>query len=236
MDKKILPLLKPQNVFLDKKRIGPEEDGGYVMPELVLEKCSALFTYGVGGDTRYEEDFVKQYNKKAYLFDHTTGQPAWERDNLIFTPEGLGYEENCKEWFDHYDHFNIEGDIFLKIDVEGTERTYFNETDISKLNEKVLGIAIEIHYIDNIEYRQQCISLIEKLNEGFVLCHTHGNSWSPSVPIEDESVPTVLELSFINKRYVDRYEEDTQDYPIKGLDFSNNPSIEDSNLNWIKNV
>jgi len=236
MNKKILPLLKPQNVFLDKKRIGPLEDGGYVMPEIVLEKCSALFTYGVGTDTRYEEDFVETYNKKAYLFDHTTGQPSWEKNNLIFTPEGLGNKENCKEWFEHYDQFNIKGDIFLKVDIEGTERTYFNETDISKLNEKVLGIAIEIHYIDNIEYREQCINLLEKLKEGFILCHIHGNSWSPSVPIEDESVPTVLELSFINKRYVNNYEEDTQDYPIEGLDFSNNPSVKDSNLNWIKNV
>ena len=54
-----LSLLKPQNVFQNKLRLGPQEDGGYVSSEFVLDNCSALFTYGVGHDTRYEEDFVK---------------------------------------------------------------------------------------------------------------------------------------------------------------------------------
>ena len=54
MTNEFIKLLKPQNVFLTKKRMGANEDGGYVMLDYVLENCSALFTYGVGGDTRYE--------------------------------------------------------------------------------------------------------------------------------------------------------------------------------------
>jgi len=29
---KFIELLKPQNIFLEKKRLGPSEDGGYVVP------------------------------------------------------------------------------------------------------------------------------------------------------------------------------------------------------------
>lgn len=41
------------------KRLGPDEDGGYVMSEKVLDECVALFTYGVGNEIRYELNFFK---------------------------------------------------------------------------------------------------------------------------------------------------------------------------------
>jgi hypothetical protein len=236
METNILPLLKPQNIFLNKKRLGPNEDGGYVMPELVLEKCSALFTYGVGNDTRYEEEFERLYNKSVYLFDHTLGNSKWERNNLKFYPEGLGKQDKCQEWYEHYQMLDIKGDIFLKIDIEGAEFDYFLQTDINELNNKVIGLSLELHWIDDSNNRSKAIKILELLKEGFVLCHIHGNNWGELWEYKGFQIPKVLELSFINKKYIEKYEPDNQDYPIKGLDISNHPHKEDYKLDFLKLV
>ena len=41
------------------------------MPNFVFENYSALFTYGVGNDDRFEIEFAKIYQKPVYLFNHT---------------------------------------------------------------------------------------------------------------------------------------------------------------------
>jgi hypothetical protein len=130
----MLDLLKPKNVHHKKIRLGPLEDGGYVMPEIILNQCSALFTYGVGFNWGYESEFAAKYNNKpVYMFDHTIGQEKWSKDNIHFYNEGLGFGEKCRDVIEHYNELNIEGDIFLKIDIEGAEYDYFLETDIEKI-------------------------------------------------------------------------------------------------------
>jgi hypothetical protein len=231
----ILELLKPKNVFLKHERLGPPEDGGYVAPSIVLEQCSALLTYGVGHDIRYEEDFVKKYNKKAYLFDHTIGREQWSQNMIEYYPEGLGFEANCKEWYTHCEELDLENNIFLKIDIEAGEYDYFKKTNISKMNDKVLGLLLEIHWIDNEQYRQSAIDLLHKLEDGFILSHIHGNNWGELWNYEGHEVPKVLELTFINRKLVNSFEETTEIYPIIGLDIPNNPNKTDYPLTFINN-
>lgn len=234
MKKDIIEVLRPYNTFYTKKRLGPKEDGGYVTPEYILENCSAIFTYGVGNDTRYEEEFSLIYDKPAYLFDHTIDREAWENGKIKFIPEGLGKDKkSCKEWYEHYKEFNLSDEIILKIDVEGAEYDYINNTDISLMSDKVIGILLEIHWIDNEENRKNAIKILTKLNEYFVLCHVHGNNWGELWEYEGYKIPKVLELSFINKKYVPKFKLDTQKYPIEGLDIPNNPNKEDYELNFL---
>jgi hypothetical protein len=236
MTNDFLKLLKPQNVFLTKKRIGPPEDGGYVMPEFVLENCSALFTYGVGYDERYEAEFCKLYNKPAYLFDHTIGREPWSGNGMTFKPEGLGYGENCKEVFEHYTELGITGDIFLKIDVEGYEYEYFTKSDTSKLGDYVMGLSLEVHWFEHGTNRENLEKILLNLSEHFILCHVHANNWGYIHNFDGVDVPIVLELSFINRKYVDAYEPDNQDYPIEGLDIPNNPNAPDYPLTFLKTL
>jgi len=231
-----LRLLKPQNVFQNKLRLGPQEDGGYVSSEFVLDNCSALFTYGVGHDTRYEEDFVKKYNKPVYLFDHTLGHGSWERDLMKFTPEGLGTTENCAHVYEHYQRFNITEPILLKVDVEGYEYEYFDIADIQKISDLAMGLLLEVHWIDGTSQREGFINIMNKLSPYFVLNHVHSNVWGGQWEYGGLTVPKVLELSFVNRRYIQNSEPDTQDYPIDGLDFSNNPNVEDFKLEFLKHI
>lgn len=233
METKFLELLKPQNVFLNKKRLGPLEDGGYVIPEYVLDNCTALFSYGIGYETRFEEDFYSKYQKPAYLFDHTIPFRTWEDDHLRLYSRGLGNCKDCNEFYTDYQNLGIDGYVCLKIDIEGGEYDYFLNTDISKMNSTVIGLILEVHWIDDNKNRNDLIKVLEKLNQYFVLCHAHGNNWGGLWSFGGKMLPKVMELSFINKKFVDKFEEDQQEYPIKDLDYPNNPKIPDYKLNFL---
>jgi hypothetical protein len=236
MDHAFVSLLKPYNIHQEKVRLGPNEDGGYVMTDYILKQCSALMTYGVGNDIRYEEEFSKKYDKPAYLFDHTIGKDSWSMNGLKFFPTGIGSNENCKEWYEDYKNLGLNEKVMLKIDVEGYEYEYFTTTDIDKLKDHVIGLCLEVHWIDNNENRKKLEEILVSLQMYFTLFHIHGNSWGDLWEFEGYKIPKVLELSFINNEHVDNKELDNQAYPIKGLDVSNCPHREDYTLDFLNLV
>lgn len=232
-----ITLLKPFDIGHNKKRLGPNEDGGYVLSEFLYDNCSALFTYGVGHDTRFEEEFVRTYNKPAYLFDHTLGWPnEFERNGMKFIPEGLGNSENCKDVFEHMEKFNVTEPIFLKVDIEGAEWQYFREIDVKKMKDLIMGFVVEIHWLDSQTNREYLAEIFNRIGPYFVLNHTHANSWGYNFEYNGMTIPSVLELSFVNKKYINKMEIDNSNYPIDGLDYSNNPNIPDVKLDFLKHV
>ena len=90
--KDFLDFFKPYSINSKRIRLDPQHDGGYVIPEIALEKCSCLFIYGVGWSKDYEDDFTKKYKKPAYLFDHTIEGSKIPADLIYFHKEGLGEE------------------------------------------------------------------------------------------------------------------------------------------------
>jgi hypothetical protein len=287
----MLYFFKPQEINSSKIRLGSKSDGGYVMSSIVLDNCSSLLTYGVGGDTSYESDFDSKYNKPVYMFDHTIGHNNWDRGNLHFRNEGLGNDPNNKEkaksLFDnilsskekllssfnnlndsrdsvnelkqvletnqslvkqlsdslslkspkeHYNQYNLQGDILLKIDTEGAEFDYFLNEDIDDLSSFVAGIILEVHWIDQEPIRNKFISMMEKINKHFVVTHVHGNNWGGEFEYEGHKVPRVPEFSFVNKKYLSTYTPDNQDYPIQGLDYPNNPNLSECDLSFLKQL
>ena len=287
----MLKYLKPQLINSPKVRLGNQSDGGYVVPELVLETCVALFTYGYGGDKTYEDDFIAKYNKPNYLFDHTVHQDNWDNGLQHFFAEGLGssastiekerlyfgelydrkdtlnkaFDElnedqsatnvrkyrdilntvlessnnlinamSVKDVREHYDRFGIEGDIFLKIDTEGAEYDYFLNVDVDDLASFTNGLVVEFHWIDQPDNQTKLVQILEKLDKHFILVHVHGNNWGGEFDYEGHKVPRVPELSFINRKYVTEYTPDNQDYPVVGVDFPNNPSLDECDLSFLK--
>lgn len=231
-----IELLRPYNVFLTKKRLGPNEDGGYVLPEFVLNNCSALFTYGVGNEVRFEYEFKDTYKTPIYMFDHTVGREEYHGDNEHFFPIGLGFGENCGDFPEHYQKLNIAGPVLLKIDIEGGEYEYFLKTDIEKFESTVMGMILEVHWFDDLKNRQNLVEILKKINRHFILCHAHGNNWGGLWDFEGLSIPKVMELTFINKKFVEIFIPDEEHYPIKDLDVSNWPGKEDYDLSFLNQI
>ena len=229
-------LLTPKNVGYEKKRLGPQRDGGYVTPIYLLEECSELYTYGVGHDVRYENEFTSEYNKKSWLYDHTSGASVNNKLSKKFN-EGIGWGDNLGDFNNHYEQNNSEGEIYFKIDTEGAEYDYFldDRFDYSKFKNRVMGIAIEVHWLKQPEFRQKFIKLAELLQQDYILCHVHGNNWCDEFDFEGYTFVDVMELTYLRKDHCKYVTEDTAEYPIKGLDYPNRPNSTDFDFKYLKN-
>lgn len=234
MIKTFLELLRPKDIRSKKIRLGPFYDGGYVLPEIILENCTTLFTYGVGENYQFEEDFIRRYNKPVYMFDHTLGRENYVDNLLHYFNQGLGFEQNCDDAINHYTQFSIEGNVLLKIDIEGGEYDYFQKVNLEKLTSLVNGICLEVHSLDNKQKRDEFYDILLKLDKYFVLTHVHGNNNAGLFEYEEYQIPIVLEFTFVNRKLVNIEEEDNQTYPIEGLDASNHIHLTDYKLEFTK--
>jgi hypothetical protein len=243
----MIELLKLYDIKSPKIRLGNDCDGGYVIPQILLDHSNALFSYGVGSDISFEIDFVKHSNKPSFSYDHTCNEPAIpdEYKNLmVFKKEGLSHkkEEQLDSFFSHYNESGINGEVFLKMDIEEAEFEYFLNTNIKDLSEIVTGMVVEFHPLNREKNWADFFEIVEKLNEYFYHCHLHGNNYAgASVHTEygmDFILPHVMEMTFINKKFIkeDDVTLDMSDYPNPEYDRKNEWAREDHSLSFLKDI
>ena len=107
--------------------------------------------------------------------------------------------------------------IFLKIDIEGSEYRFLN--DIISNEERITGMVIELHDVD-IHLKE----IEEFLNQfSLNLVHAHANNFAPIR--EDDDLPLVLELT------LSKYSDVSNDFKLPHkLDMPNNKNYEDYKL------
>jgi hypothetical protein len=231
-------------------RIGGTHDGGYLIGENSLKKSETLISFGINDDWRFEKEF-KTYNIncKIQCYDD---KPILKYlihkflSEIIFLPH---HRRSCfikyfKNIFDFlkirkkinfiqrkifYGDLNLilsnirNDNIFLKIDIEGSEYRILNE--IIENQKRIIGIAIEFHDVDY--HRNRIIDFCKKLD--LKLIHIHPNNFAPK---DRNCDPTILELTFERNPILEEKEEWENDdliFPHK-LDMKNYPLGEDIDL------
>ena len=227
--------LRPYNVLDSKVRLGSNNDGGYIVNETILNQADVLYTYGVEYNCDFEIDFHNRTSKPVHLYDHTVDFTP-QNENLHFHKEGLSHisETDKKHFFEHLKENNDEDKkVLLKIDVEGAEYEFFENTDIEELSKNVIGIVLEIHNTGDVnEYRPRATKILEKITNHFTLTHLHGNNSSPMIGSWWIAVPDTLELTFIRDDMFYAFHFDRGQWPTV-LDMPNNPKLQDFPLVWI---
>lgn len=227
--------LRPYNVLDKKVRLGSDYDGGYIINQTILDNVDVLYTYGVEHNCDFELDFNVLTSKPVHLYDHTVdfNHP---NENLIFHKEGLSYktENNKKHFFEHLkENGDADKKVLLKIDVEGAEYEFFENTDIEELSKNVVGIILEIHDTGDIHvHRKRATKILEKITNHFTLTHLHGNNCAPMIGSWWIAVPDTMELTFIRDNMFDAFCFDRDKWPTD-LDMPNNPELQDFPLAWI---
>lgn len=239
----MIKLLKIYDVG-EKIRVGNINDGGYVLPKILIEKSNSLFSYGISNDISFDEHYIEltDYKNKVYGYDHTIDSVETKyKNNFILKKEGISStkEEYTNNFIEHYNQLNINSRSLLKIDVEGAEYEYFNGTDVSELKDKVTGIVVEFHSLSITEYRNNFFEIVKKLNDYFYICHVHGNNCSSSFEyFEKENkyiIPNVIEITFVLKELVQDVKSDKTNYP-SNLDSPNANDAIDYDLSFLTYV
>ncbi len=65
---------------------------------------------------------------------------------------------------------------------------------------------------------------VKKLKEYFEIIHIHGNNHFPK---SDTGLPMIIEMTLLNKKYTPKKIEYINNFPIKDLDYPNQPFSED---------
>ncbi|MDR2509547.1 MAG: hypothetical protein LBC77_02760 [Spirochaetaceae bacterium] len=120
--------------------------------------------------------------------------------------------------------------IFLKMDIDGVE--YLCLYDLIPYLDKINGMVIEFHNLEIADMK--CEELLNEFSKKFYVAHTHGNNNRKL--IYRTNIPTILEMSFINKKIApEKIKLSDKKYPIKGLDAPCCKNIEDYELKFRRN-
>ena len=222
----LLDELRPVEIVgAEKQRFGPESDGGYVM--IAGQDYGALYSYGIGGNMRFESHFVRENPIPAYLYDHTiSGLPEENPSSLItWKQEGIGPRRTA-DLNSLQGHVAENGDaekenLLLKMDVEGAEWLSLLETPDDVMG-RFKQVVIELHGLGTRPgdaYENQ-VKVLRKLNKTFHLVHVHGNNHSNLRVVGNYMVPQVLEVTYVRKSDFVAVASTTQ-YPMPRLDFPN---------------
>lgn len=235
----MLDILTVYNVG-GKIRVGSSNDGGYVLPLRMLQDSECLFSYGIAEDISFDEHYIQLFNKKVYGYDHTiegvnTQYPnlfTWYKKGISGTPS-----EHTGNFVDHYKAHSLSGlsgRALLKVDVEGCEYEWLENTNIQELASITTGMVLEVHDLQYGDTRERFIKCIEELNKHFYICHLHGNNCARTFSYEgDIQFPDVLELTFISKEIVDGLPNISNETFPTHLDSPNNKYLPDINLNFM---
>jgi hypothetical protein len=233
---------------LTKKRIGRLEDGGYVVLDEISKRTEVLYSYGVSDDWSFEEDYVNTYDCEARLFDHTVNGITSSNPKIYFKKQGLGLTPS--ENFDTlYNHMSENNDLkkrsALKIDIEWNEWDFFNQVS-DEFHQHFDQIICEFHIIP-VEYNGshtpyftgfykdvyekfnemifgKYLSCIQKIKANFCIYHVHVNNSLGVREYDGCSIPYLLEVGFVHRRFLPSVTEASQDtFPVKDLDFPNKP-------------
>jgi hypothetical protein len=78
-----------------KVRVGRQCDGGYVVLDDLCHDTT-LYSYGIGDDISFEEDYARRYNARVRCFDHTIDGIKTEDSRIKWVKRGLGNGRNCR--------------------------------------------------------------------------------------------------------------------------------------------
>jgi hypothetical protein len=253
-----LPFFVKKNELV---RIGPNEDGGYIVHKSILKFTDLIISCGLNDDWRFEKDFqIKNKRCTVVGYDHTVNFKFWVIYSiksfyhlLIFKKLRLSKVLDFLKFFEYRKFFSHPNHHFkIKIGTKNNNR----EITISSILEKyknykkiILKIDIEgdeYRILNDIKKNEKLINclLIEfhNVNKKFKTIENFikRNNFLKLIHIHGNNygqfvnnMPESLEMTFVNKNFVNISKKLTNNkYPIKFLDYPNLKRREDLSLKF----
>jgi hypothetical protein len=193
--------LRPISTDKEMIRIGPEGDGGYLIPD-DLRDIEACFSPGVDLISGFEKACADM-GMKVFMADKSVDRPAESHDSFQFTKKYIGATTN--DGFMTIDKWvtdslpGSEGDLLLQIDIEGSEyETFLGASD--SLMGRFRIVVAEFHELDKLFSRpffQLASSTFEKILQTHTCVHIHPNNCCGSIKKDHLEIPRVAEFTFL---------------------------------------
>lgn len=201
---KILELIKrlhPVNINKRLLRLGPEGDGGYLVPD-DLEGIEACFSPGIADIAGFELDCANR-GMKVYLADKSVDGPAESHDSFCFLKKFVGsFPTNDFITIDEWVGQSLKDDsseIILQIDIENFEYEVIHAIS-TKLMCRVRILVVEFHSLDqlwNKPFFGIASRAFEKILNTHTCLHIHPNNCNTLLEKNGIEIPPIAEFTFI---------------------------------------
>lgn len=196
--KRLIDSLRP--LESDLVRVGPEGDGGYLLPD-DLEGIEYAFSPGVSTESGFEADLARR-GMRVFMADHSVDGPAEAHERFVFEKKFVGCMSDERfmtmdEWKDR-NLPDYQGDLLLQMDIEGFEyETLYSASPALMRQFRI--IVLEVHNIEHWlgkPYFELVSRVFEKLLQTHGVVHNHPNNCCGSIKSQGLELPRITELTF----------------------------------------
>jgi hypothetical protein len=203
-------LLRALNPVLTDKpliRLGPNADGGYLVPD-DLEGITSCFSPGVSTVSGFELECAAR-GMDVFLADASVDAPPDSHPRFKFLKKFIGaYSRNefitMQDWIEAVEP-DASGDWLLQIDIEGAEYEVMLNLAERHLRQFRI-IVIEFHVLDYLfdsGFYAIASRAFEKILHQHTCVHIHPNNAGATVVSDDMVIPKIMEFTFYrNDRFV----------------------------------
>ncbi len=226
----VLERFRPDQSGHDLIRVGPELDGGYLLPD-DLAGIKALYSPGVSDTLGFDLEIANR-GVPCFLADGTVNEPANMHKAMTFEKMMIGDGPTAsfmtlESWVRRT--APPQGDLMLQMDIEGAEYDVLLDTP-SSLLDRFRIIVVELHSIDGYlldERRSVLGRFMDHLLKNHMICHVHPNNVLLPVNILGRMVPPIVELTLLRKDRVVNgvHDEALYPHPLDGPNISETPAI-----------
>ncbi len=203
--KALLRQLTPYESTVPLVRIGPDFDGGYLLPD-DIEGISGLFSPGVSATLGFDLEFAKR-GIDCFLADASIDPPQDLLPNMQFLSKFIGPDDRgpfmtMQTWINQ--SVSLDDDLILQMDIEGAEYSVLQTLpDETLARFRILLIEFhQLHHVFLPEKHALYSEVFEKLSRTHTICHAHANNARGFVCVSGVTIPPVLELTFLrNDRF-----------------------------------
>ena len=200
-----LTFLRPINNGHELIRIGGKYDGGYLVPNDLLE-ISACISPGVAETMDFELDIWEKFNIPSFMYDGSVDIPQSINSGQKFFKKFVGPSTTSNEISMNQiigtDLWNVSGDLIGQIDIESAEYAFLSAASDEDLN-RFRIMVVEFHEVDRWIQKKYYFEIInplfERLFRTFDLVHAHPNNNGGAFSYKGRVVPNVIELTFHRK-------------------------------------
>jgi len=189
-------------------RLGPDGDGGYLVPDDLLG-IEACFSPGVGDIFGFEKDCAA-LGMKVFLADGSVELPAELHDQFCFTKKHVGVTTGddymtVDDWVAS-SPLRLQSDLMLQIDIESNEyETFLGMSD--RLMRRFRIIVAEFHGLDQLWNRpffQLASRAFEKILQTHTCVHIHPNNCCGALDKWGLTIPRLAEFTFLRNDRIDK--------------------------------
>ena len=196
----LIESLRPLGGGVELIRLGPDGDGGYLIPD-DLDDIRHGFSPGVEGESGFEADLVTR-GVQVHLADASVDGPAQSNPDFVFTKKHVGTSSSSMMMtMDEWKRNSIgdySGDLLLQMDIEGAEFDVLLSLSPGLLSQFRI-MVIEFHHLEQL-WNGPWFSIVSdvfrKLLTTHSVVHIHPNNCCGSFASQALEIPLVAEFTF----------------------------------------